>query len=102
MDAHELTDGVFKTMIIRMLKDLRKRIDDLTENLNNEMVGMKQYMETIKKNQQSNEEHNIKNEEYTRKKINSRQDEAENTLSYLEDEVTENRAAKKKKRNLKK
>ena len=41
MDAHELPDGVFKTMIIRMLKDLRKRIDDLTENLNNEMVGMK-------------------------------------------------------------
>ena len=41
----------FKTMVIRMLKDLRGRTDDLSENLNKEIVSIKRDIETIKKNQ---------------------------------------------------
>ena len=33
MEATEIPDVEFKTMVIRMLKDHRERMDDLSENL---------------------------------------------------------------------
>lgn len=46
-------------MIKRMLKDLRKRMNVLSENLSKEIVIIKQHIETIKKEPISNEEYNI-------------------------------------------
>ena len=44
------TDIEFKIMAIRMLKDLRGRIDYLSENLNKEIVSIKKHTENIHKN----------------------------------------------------
>ena len=44
------TDSEFKIMAIRMLKDLRGRIDYLSENLNKEIVSIKKHTENIHKN----------------------------------------------------
>ena len=47
MEGIKVPDAGFKTMVIKMLKDVTERMDDLRENLNKEMVSMK----TIKKHQ---------------------------------------------------
>ena len=57
MEATKIPDAEFKTMVIKMLKDLRGGMDDPSENLNKEMVKMKKDIETIKKTVR-NEEHN--------------------------------------------
>ena len=49
MEASKLPDTEFKTMVIKMLKDLRGGMDDPSDNLNKEMVKMKKDIETIKK-----------------------------------------------------
>ena len=36
-----MPDTEFKSMVVRMFKDLRERMDDLSENLNKEMVSIK-------------------------------------------------------------
>ena len=36
MEACNLPDTEFKTMIIRMLKELKRRIDEISENFNKE------------------------------------------------------------------
>ena len=51
MEATQIIDAMFKIMVIRMLKDLRGKIDDLSETLNREIVGIKKNIETINKNQ---------------------------------------------------
>ena len=38
--SSNLTDTEFKTLVIRMLNELRVRIDDLSENSNREIVSM--------------------------------------------------------------
>ena len=47
METRYLLDAEFKTVVIRMLNELRGRIDELGENFN----SMKKDMEPIKKNQ---------------------------------------------------
>ena len=54
-----MQDAVFKTMVIRILRDLRRKRNDLSENLNKEIVSIKKDIETIKKNQLRYEEYNI-------------------------------------------
>ena len=41
MRATKMPDTEFKSMVVRMFKDLRERMDDLSENLNKEMVSIK-------------------------------------------------------------
>ena len=47
MVISNLSDAEFKTLVIRMLNELRERVDELRENL----ISIKKGMETIKKNQ---------------------------------------------------
>ena len=51
IEASNLTDTEFKTLVIIMLNEFRGRIDKLSENLNEEIVGIKKGIETIKKSQ---------------------------------------------------
>ena len=54
MEATKTPDSEIKTMVIRMLRDLRGRMDDLSENLNKEIVSIKKNIETIKKSEMKN------------------------------------------------
>ena len=47
MGPSNLSDAEFKTLVIRMLNELRERVDELRENL----ISIKKGMETIKKKQ---------------------------------------------------
>ena len=49
MESTKIPDAEFKTIVIRMLKDLRRRIDDLSRNVNKKIVSIKKDLETIKK-----------------------------------------------------
>ena len=51
MEASNLPDTKYKTMVIRILKELRGRIDELSENFNKKIVSIKQDIETMIKNQ---------------------------------------------------
>lgn len=44
-EANNLPDTEFKTMVIRIPKKLRKRMDELGENLNKNTVSIKKAME---------------------------------------------------------
>ena len=57
MEASNITDEEFKTMVIRMLKDFQVIMDDFSENLKNEIVSLKNNMKTIKT--VTKEEYNI-------------------------------------------
>ena len=37
MEASNLSDAEFKTLVIRMLNELRRRVDELSENFNKEI-----------------------------------------------------------------
>ena len=65
-----------QTMAIRMLRNLRGRMDDLSENLNKETVIIKRDVETINKNQ-SEMKTTISDMRNLLEGINSRLDEAE-------------------------
>ena len=41
MEARSPPDTEFKTLVIRMLKELRRRMDDLSENFNKEILSLK-------------------------------------------------------------
>ena len=41
MESTKIPDAEFKTVVIKMLKDIRGRMDDFTENLNKEIVRVK-------------------------------------------------------------
>ena len=51
MEASNLPKKEFKIMVIRMLNELRGRMDEHNENLNREIVSIKKDIETIKKKQ---------------------------------------------------
>ena len=94
MEATKIPDAEFKTMVIKMLKDLRGGMDDPSENLNKEMVKMKKDIETIKKTDR-NEEHNNWNEEYARR--NKYQVISSSGLNQqFKDKITENTQGKRK------
>ena len=50
LNEMEASDAEFKTMVIRMLKELRGRIDELSKHLNKGIVSTKGDIETNKKN----------------------------------------------------
>ena len=51
MEVTKVPDAELKTVIMRILKDLRGRTCDLRENLNEKMVRIKKDTEAIKRNQ---------------------------------------------------
>ena len=57
IEARNLPDTEFKTLVTRMLKELRGRIDKLSENFNKEIVRMKGHRHH-KKEPIRNEEYN--------------------------------------------
>ena len=76
IEATKIPNAEFRTMVIRMLKNPRGRMDDFSENLNKEIVSMKKDIETIEKNQ-SEMKNTITEMKNTLEEINSRLDEAE-------------------------
>ena len=51
MEANNLPDEEFQTLVIRLLAKLTGKIDDLSKNFNREIGNIKKERETIKKNQ---------------------------------------------------
>ena len=51
MEMSNLPDAEFKILVIRMLNELRGRIDNFSENFNKEMRKIKMGIENIRKNQ---------------------------------------------------
>ena len=51
MGATKIPDTQLKTVVVRMLKDLRERMDDLSENLKKGIVSIKKDIEIIKMDQ---------------------------------------------------
>ena len=51
MEATQTPDAEFKTMVIRIVKDLREKVDDLSENLNKQRESINKDIKTTKKNQ---------------------------------------------------
>ena len=94
-EATKILDAEFKIMIVRMLKDVRERMDDLSQNLNKETVNIKKDIETIKDNQSV-----IKNTISEMKEwlgeLNGRLNEAEDQISNLEDKITQAEHQKEK------
>ena len=50
METSNLPDADFKILVIRMLNELRGRIQELSENFNKEIGNIKIEIENIKKN----------------------------------------------------
>ena len=48
MESSNLTDAEFKTLVIKMLNELRERVDKLSDNFNREIKNIKMKMEIIK------------------------------------------------------
>ena len=87
MEATKILDVEFKTMVIRMLKDLRGTMDDISDNLKQEIISIEKDIETINTNQ-SEIKNTISEVKNTLEGINSRFDEAENQISELENKIT--------------
>ena len=51
MEISNLLDADFKTLVIRMLNELRGRVDTLSENFNKDTENMKMEIKNIKGNQ---------------------------------------------------
>ena len=51
IETSNLPDAELKTLIIRMLSELRGRVDELSEKFNNEIGTVKMEIDNIKKNQ---------------------------------------------------
>ena len=85
METSNLPNSEFKALVIRMLNELRGRVDELRENFNR----IKKGHETIKKNQSEMKDilTEMKN---NLQEINSRVDAAENHISNLEYKKTKN------------
>ena len=51
METSNLPDAQFKTLIIRLLNELRVRADEFSENFNKEIENIKIELENVKGNQ---------------------------------------------------
>ena len=51
IEASNLLDVEFKTLVIRMLNELRGRVDEVSENFHKEIGNIKVELENIKRNQ---------------------------------------------------
>ena len=58
MEASNLPHTELKTLDIRLLNELRGRIDELSKNFHKEIISIKKDIETIKKEPVRNEEYN--------------------------------------------
>ena len=58
MEASNLPDIEFKILVIRMLSELRGRVDELSDNFNKEIKNIKIEIENIKKEPVRNKENN--------------------------------------------
>ena len=50
MEASNLLDTKFKTLVKRILNELKERVDELGENFNKDIVNIEEDIETIKNN----------------------------------------------------
>ena len=50
-ETSNILDAEFKTLVIRMLNELRGRVDELSEKINKEIRNKKTELQSIKKNQ---------------------------------------------------
>ena len=82
MEINNLLSTEFRTLVIRMLSELRKRVDEISENFNKETGNIKIDIENIKKDWSE-----MKN---TLQGITSRVDEAEDQMRDLEDTKGDN------------
>ena len=64
MESSNLTDAEFKTLVIKMPKELRGRVDELSENFNKEIKNIKMEMEIIKGNQSEMRTHYLRRRVY--------------------------------------
>ena len=88
METSKLSDTGFKTMVIKMLRELRENCNRIIKNL-----------ETMKKNQR--ERKDTLSEMKNSQEINTRADEAENHIRHLEYKEAQNTQSeqRKEKRN---
>ena len=86
MEANNLPDTEFKALVIKTLKELRGRIDDLSEYFN-------KGIENVRKNQSEIKNTNTEMNN-TLNGINSRLDEGEDQVSDTEDKIAENTQSK--------
>ena len=77
METTKKPDAEFEAMVKKMFKNHRGRMDDLSENLNKEIVIIKKEIEAIKKNQ-SEMKNTVSEMKTILEAINSRCDEVEN------------------------
>ena len=88
MEATKIPDSEFTTVVIRMLQNLRERMDNLSESLNKEIISIKKHIETVTK-KQSEMKSTISEMKNASERINSRLDEAEDRIRDFEDRITE-------------
>ena len=91
-EASKLSDIEFKTMVIRMVKELSENYKELQgsyKELTANYTSMKKDIETISKNQEEMES-TVSKMKNTGEEIKSRLDEAEYQISCLEDMVERN------------
>ena len=50
MEKSNLLDAVFKTMVMRMLNEFRRRVDKLSEDVNKEIGNIKVELDNIERN----------------------------------------------------
>ena len=101
MDTSNLPDTDFKTLVIRILNELRRRVDELSENFIKEIGNIIIEVESIEKNQ--SEMKNILTEmKNTLQGINNRVDEAEDQTAIWKIDKKKTPTQKSKKRNISK
>ena len=81
IEISNLPDKEFKVMVIKMLTELRRRMDEYIENFNKEISNIK--------NNQSELKNIITEMRNTPKRLNSRLDEAEGWINDLEDRIVQ-------------
>ena len=89
METSNVLDAEFKTLVIKMLNELRERANELRENFN----SLKKDMETIKKNR-SEMKDTLTEMKNNLQGINSRADEAQNQINDLEYKKAKNNQSK--------
>ena len=88
-ETSNILDKEFKTLVIRMLNELRGKEDELSQNLNGQLENIKKNQSKIK-----NTTTEVKN---TLQGINSRVHGAEDQICDLEDKKADNTQSKQKK-----
>ena len=96
METSNLLDAEWKTLVIRMLSELRGRVDELSENFNKEIGNIKTELQNIKKNQPEMKT-TLTEMKNTLQGINSGVHEAEDQFRDWEDKEVENAQSEQQK-----